>query len=264
MRRGLIRAAVVMAVMGAGCAFAADAAPTLKVIKTIPTGSTGRWDYICVDSAARRVYVPRSTHVQVVDLDKSEVIGDIPKTGGVHGVAIVPELNLGFASAGKDNAVVVFDLKTFKAVGKPIKTGKNPDAIIYDPASKHMLAMCHSGGQVTVIDPAADREPVTIEVGGALEYAVADGAGHAFVNVEDKSEIVEIDTAANKVLAHWALAPGEGPTGLAMDTEHHQLFAGCDGNSKMIVVDSESGKQLAAVDIGKGSTGWRLIRRSGR
>ncbi len=107
-----------------------------------------------------------------------------------------------------------------------------------------------------MIDPAAlDKEPVTIEVGGALEYAVADGAGHAFVNVEDKSEIVEIDTAANKVLARWALAPGEGPTGLALDTEHHQLFAGCDGNSKMIVVDSESGKQLAAVDIGKGVDG---------
>ncbi len=205
---------------------------------------------------ARRVYVPRSSHVQVVDLDKSEVIGDIPKTNGVHGVALVPELKLGFASAGRDNAVVAFDLKTLKAVGNPIKTGKNPDAIIYDPASKHILAMCHSGGVVTVIDPAAlEKEPVTIEVGGALEFAVADGAGHAFVNVEDKSELVEIDTAANKVMAHWSLAPGEGPTGLSMDKEHHQLFAGCDGNAKMVVVDSESGKQLAAVEIGKGVDG---------
>jgi DNA-binding beta-propeller fold protein YncE len=256
MKRAMLTA---LAVLGLGIsAFAADMPPlpTLKVIKTIPTGSTGRWDYICVDAAARRVYVPRSSHVQVVDLDKSEVIGDIPNTGGVHGVALAPEQNLGFASAGRDNDVVVFDVKTLKAVGKPIKTGSGPDAIIYDPASKHVLAMCHKGGVVTVIDPAAlEKEPATIEVGGTLEYAAADGAGHVFVNVEDKSEIVEIDTSANKVMGRWPLAPGEGPTGLAIDIEHHRLYAGCGENAKMIVMDSESGKQLGAVDIGKGVDG---------
>jgi len=237
-------------------AFAADAVPPLKVIKTIPTGSTGRWDYIYVDPASHRLYVPRSNHVQIVDLEKGEVIGDIPGTNGVHGVALAPEQNLGFASDGRDNAVTVFDLKTLKTVGSPIKAGKNPDAIIYDPASKHILAMCHSGGVVTVIDPAAlDKDPVTIDVGGKLEFAAADGVGHVFVNVEDKSEVVEIDSKANRVLAHWPLAPGEGPTGLAIDTEHHRLFAGCDGSSKMIVLDSDSGKVLGAVDIGKGVDG---------
>jgi DNA-binding beta-propeller fold protein YncE len=247
---------VAAAVATTSSAFGADAVPPLKVLKTIPTGSTGRWDYIYVDPAAHRLYVPRSNHVQIINLEKNEVIGDIPGTNGVHGVALAPEQNLGFASDGRDNTVTVFDLKTLKTVGSPIKAGKNPDAIIYDPASKHILAMCHSGGVVTVIDPAAlDKEPVTIDVGGTLEFAAADGAGHVFVNVESKSEVVEIDSKANRVLAHWPLSPGEGPTGLAIDAEHHRLFSGCDGSSKMIVLDSDSGKILAAVGIGDGVDG---------
>ncbi len=227
---------------------------TMKLLKTLPLGGDGRWDYLCVDTDARRVYVPRSTHVQVVDIDKGTVLGDIPGTNGVHGVALAMEQGLGFASNGRDNAVSVFDLKTYK-VTKTIKTGKNPDAIIFDPASKHVLSINHSGGDITVIDPAAlDKDPVTIAVGGTLEYAVADGAGHVFVNVEDKSEIVEIDTAANRVLAHWSIAPGDGPSGLAIDVAHHRLFSGC-ANQKLMVVDSESGKVIATVAVGKGIDG---------
>src|SRR4051812_28106424 len=182
-------------------AMAADA--QLKVLKTIPLGGEGRWDYLCADAQGERLYVPRSTHVQVVDLESGKVVGDIPNTAGVHGVALAPEQNLGFSSNGRDNSVSVFDLKTLKEI-KRIKAGKNPDAIPYDPASKHIFAFNHSGGDVTVIDPPAlYTATVTIPVGGALEYGVSDGAGHVFVNVEDKGEVVEIDSKENKVLAHW-------------------------------------------------------------
>jgi YVTN family beta-propeller protein len=234
---------------------AGDNVSQLKLLKTIPLGGEGRWDYLCVDSDARRLYVPRTTHVQVVDLDKGAVVGDIPKVSakGAHGVALVPERNLGFISAGRDDCVIVFDLKTLK-VTATIKTGANPDAILYDPASKHILTMNHTGGDITVIDPAALDKTVTIPVGGKLEYAVADGAGNVFVCVEDKNEVVQIDSKANRVRAHWALAPGDEPTGLGMDLARQRLFAGC-GNQKMVVLDSQTGKVLAAPAIGKGVDG---------
>jgi DNA-binding beta-propeller fold protein YncE len=232
----------------------AVAVTLFMLLKTIPIGGEGRWDYICVDPTAQRLYIPRSTHVQILDLEKGVVIGDISNTNGVHGVALAPEQNLGFTSNGRDSTVSAFDLKTFK-VSKTIKTGRNPDAIIYDPASKHILSINHSGGSVTVIDPAAlDKDPVTIAVGGTLEFAAADGAGHVFVNVENRNEVVQIDSKTNQVLAHWPLAEGKGPTGLAIDIQRHRLFAGC-GNQKMIVLDSESGKVLAVVDIGRGVDG---------
>jgi YVTN family beta-propeller protein len=228
--------------------------PPLTLLKTIPVGGTGRWDYLCADSTARRLYVPRSSHVQIVALDGGAVLGDVAGTNGVHGVALAPEQGLGFTSNGRDNTVSVFNLKTFE-VSTTVKTGRNPDAILYDPASKHILSMNHFGGNVTVIDPAAlDKNPVTIAVGGILEFAVSDGAGHVFVNVEDKGETVQIDSRSNRVLARWPLAPGTRPTGLAIDIDRHRLFVGC-GNQKMIVLDSQSGKVLTAVAIGQGVDG---------
>jgi len=239
-----------------GAAGTAGDAPQLKLLKTIPLGGVGSWDYIYVDPDARLLYVPRSNHLQVINLDKGVVVGDIPNVSkkSAHGAALAPEQNLGFISAGRDNCVIVFDVKTLK-VTATVKTGANPDAILYDPASKHIFSMNHSGGDITVIDPAAlEKTPVTIPVGGALEFAVADGAGHIFVCVEDKNEVVLVDSKANRVLARWALAPGEGPTGLAMDLEHNRLFAGC-GNQKMVVLDSTSGKVLATPAIGTGVDG---------
>ena len=228
--------------------------PQLTLLKTIRVGGTGRWDYLCADSVARRLYVPRGSHVQILDLDGGAVLGDIADTNGVHGVALAPAQGMGFTSNGRDNTVSVFDLKTFE-VSKTIKTGRNPDAIIYDPTSKHIFSMNHSGGNVTVIDPAApNKAPVTIAVGGTLEFAVTDGAGHVFVNVEDKGETVQIDSRANRVLVRWPLAPGTKPTGLAIDIDRHRLFVGC-GNQKMIVLDSQRGNVLAAVAIGQGVDG---------
>ena len=228
--------------------------PALKVIKTIPLGAEGRWDYLCADAQGERLYVPRSTHVQVVDLESGKVVGDIPNTQGVHGVALAPEQNLGFSSNGRDNSVTVFDLKTLKEV-KRVKTGRNPDAILFDPFSKHVFAFNHSGGDVTVIDPGAlDQVIATIPVGGTLEFGASDGAGHVFVNVEDRGEVVQIDSKENKVLAHWPLEKEATPTGLAIDVEHHRLFSGC-GNKKMYVLDSESGKVLATLPVGGGVDG---------
>ena len=228
----------------------------LKLIKTIPLGGEGRWDYLEVDADARRLYITRGSHLQVVDLDKGTLVGNILNVSkkNAHGTALAPEQGLGFVSAGGDNAAVVFNVKTLQTVGS-IKTGSNPDAIVYDPLSKHVLCMNHSGGDITVIDPAALKgKTATIPVGGKLEYAVADGAGLVFVCVEDKSEIAKIDTKANRVMARWSIEPGEEPTGLALDARNHRLFAGC-GNQKMIVLDSQTGKILASPTIGKGVDG---------
>ena len=243
-------------------AAAQDEAAPLALLKTMPVGGAGKWDYLYADARNRRLYVPRSTHTQVLDLDTGAVLGDIPDTKGVHGVALAPDQGLGFTSNGGDGTVTAFDLKTFK-VAKIIKAGTKPDPIMYDRATKHILVINHGGGTVSVIDPAdLEKEPVTIPVGGTLEFAVGDGAGHVFVNVEDKDETVEIDSKENKVLAHWPVAPGQGPAGLAIDARNHRLFVGC-ANEKLIVLDAESGKVLASPTIGKGCDGVVFNRRLG-
>jgi YVTN family beta-propeller protein len=232
----------------------APAAAELKVIKFIPLGGEGRWDYLTVDADARHIYVARETRIMVVDADSGKLIGEVPDVNGAHGIAITPDGKTGFATAGKDGAVVVFDTKTLKQTQK-IKAGSKPDAILYDGFSKKVYVFNHGDGTITIIDPAAlDKAPATLEVGGTLEYGVTDNAGHVYVNVEDKSETVAIDTKEQKVTDHWKLAPGEEPTGLAIDPEHKRLFVGC-GNQKMIILDAESGKVQGDVAIGKGVDG---------
>ena len=233
---------------------AAGGAGPLAVLKSIPGDGNGGWDDLTVDPDGKRVYVSRATRVMVFDTEAGKLLGEVADTPGVHGIAVVPDRNLGFASCGRDGTVAVFDLKTLK-VSKKVKAGKNPDGIIYDPASQRVFAFNHTGGDITIIDPAAlDKEPNTLAVGGTLEFGVADGAGHVYVNVEDKSEVVAIDSKAQKVTAHWSVAPGDGPTGLAMDVAHRRLFAGC-GNQKMIVLDADTGKVLASPAVGSGVDG---------
>jgi DNA-binding beta-propeller fold protein YncE len=231
----------------------ASAGP-LKVLKTLPVGGPGGWDYLTVDPEARRLYMSHATQVMVLDVDKGTPIGAIADTPGVHGIALVPEHNVGFTSNGKEGALSVFDLKTLKTLRK-IKAGQNPDSIIYDPASKKVFAFNGRSGDATIVDPAAlDKAPVSLPIGGKLETGVADGAGRVYVNVEDKNEVVAIDSKAGKVLAHWPLAPGEGPTGLALDRAHHRLFSGCS-NKMMVVLDADQGKVLATVPVGAGVDG---------
>jgi len=235
--------------------FGGGKTPQLKVLKTIPLGGEGKWDYLCLDADPRRLYVTRSTTVQVVDLDDGCRTQTIANAGSsrVHGVALAPEQNLGFVTAGKDRCVNVFNLKTLK-ITATVKTDGVPDCIVYDPASKHVFAN-HQGGDITVIDPAALDHTVTISVGGRLETAVADGAGHLFVCVGDRNEVVQIDSTTNKLLARWPLGTGQSPTGLAIDTQRMRLFAGCVNNQQMVILDARTGTILGTTPIGKNVDG---------
>jgi DNA-binding beta-propeller fold protein YncE len=232
---------------------AEDAGP-LKIIQIFTVGGTGGWDYLTADSQAHRLYLSHSTQVAIIDTKDGTSIGVVSNTPGIHGIALVPDCNEGYTSNGRENKLSVFDLKTFKTLRK-VDSGRNPDSIIYDPAIKKVFSFNHSGGDITVVDTTApDKAPVTIQVGGTLETGVSDLAGHVYVNVEDKSEVVAIDSKNNTVLSHWSIAPGEGPTGMAIDREHHRLFSGC-GNQMMVVLDPDNGKVLATVPAGSGIDG---------
>ena len=218
-------------------------------------GDTG-WDYLNMDASSRRLYVSRGTHVQVLNIDTGKLEGDITELKGVHGIALDKAANKGFISDGRDNSVVVFDLKTLKQTGK-VQAGTNPDAILFDPTTKRVFAMNGRSGNATVIETKDNSVAGTIDLGGKPEFGVADGKGKVFVNLEDKSSLVEIDAKELKVLNTWSLSPGEGPSGLAIDTDNDVLFSGCD-NEKMVVVDGKSGKVLTTETIGKGvdATAW--------
>jgi len=230
-----------------------EQARTYTLVKTIPISGEGRWDYLTVDSDAHRLYVARATHTQVIDLTSGKVLADWQGTAGVHGVALVPDKGLAFTSNGRNRNVSVFDIKTNQKLAD-VKTGDGPDAIAFDPASGKVLCMNHRGGTVTLISISADGKqftPEELEVGGALEFVVCDGDGHAFVNVEDKNQVVEFDTRSPKVLNRWTTGDGDSPTGLALDAKGHLLFVGCGGNNKLVVIDSTSGTVRASLPIGQ-------------
>jgi YVTN family beta-propeller protein len=248
-----LAAALASVCVFAGVRSAAVAAPSgsgYQVTKTVPIPGEDGWDYMFVDSDAHRGYVSHGTRVVVIDIDSLQIIGTVDDTQGVHGIAVAPELGRGFASDGRANTVTIFDTKTLKTIGT-VKAGTNPDAIIFDPVSKRVFAMNGRSGDVTAIDAATGNVPGTMLVGGKLEFAVADGKGSVFVNVEDKSELIEFDSKALKVLHRWPLAPCESPSGLSMDRANRRLFLGCE-NKMMAVVDADSGKVIATPAIGDG------------
>ncbi|HTA24272.1 MAG TPA: YncE family protein [Terriglobales bacterium] len=230
--------------------FTMAAAPNYHLINTYPLGGDGGWDYLALDSSARRVYISRATHVIVIDADSGKPVGDIPDTPGVHGIALAPELGRGFISNGRENTVTIFDLKTLKAITK-VKAGENPDAILYDPATKRVFAFNGRSHDATAIDAVAGTVLGTIKLEGKPEFAVSDAKGEIFVNIEDKSQIDAIDPAKLEVKASWPLAPCEEPSGLAIDRKNRRLFAGCD-NKMMAVVDADTGKVIATPPIGEG------------
>jgi YVTN family beta-propeller protein len=214
-------------------------------------GGDGGWDYLNVDPRAHRLYVTRTDRVQVLDTEDGTLVGEVMGLDGGHGVALALDQNRGFVSSGKSNTVIVFDLKTLKAIGEPIPVGKKPDAIVYDPASKHVFAFDGGSDEASVIDAATAKVVATIALGGGPEFAAADGRGTVFVNLEDKNMTLAIDARNNTVTHHWPLAPGESPSGLAIDTARRRLFAGCH-NEQMVVLDAESGQVLATPGIGRG------------
>jgi DNA-binding beta-propeller fold protein YncE len=232
---------------------AASPAPSpsgYKVIKSFPVAGEGGWDYLAVDSSARRLDVSHSTHVVVFDADSYAVVGDIPDTQGVHGIALATDLGRGFISDGRANTATIFDLKTLKTIGT-VKTGTNPDAIVYEPVTKRVLTLNGRSSDATAINAADGTVLGTIPLGGKPEFAVADGKGTIYVNIEDTSELAQIDAQKLTVLHRWPLAPCKEPSGLAMDLKNRRLFAGCD-NEMMAVVDADSGKVVATPAIGAG------------
>ena len=223
-------------------------------------GGAGGWDYLVADADARRIYVSRSDRVLVLDVDSGKPIGEIASTPGVHGIALAPGLNRGYTSNGRADSVTVFDLKSLKTIVEIKVSGKNPDAILFDPATHRVFTFNGRSANASVIDTADNREIGTIALDGKPEFAVSDGKGHIYVNIEDKNELAAIDANAQKVLTSWPLAGCEEPSGLAFDAAHRRLFSVC-GNAKMIVSDSTSGKQIASLAIGAAGRGWRARAR---
>ena len=219
--------------------------------KTIHLPGTEGWDYISIDSTARRLYVGRGQYLQVVDIDTGRVIKQLTGMPGVHGVALVPELHRGFTVNGEDNSSTMLDLDGLKAVAR-IETGKVPDSYTYDQTTRRVFIMNSAGNDATVIDAAAGSAVGTVPLDGQPEFTVSDGKGEVFVNITDKNEMLTFDANTLKVLHRWPLTSCEGPSGLSMDREHRRLFAACD-NQTMVVMDADNGKVVAALPTGAGT-----------
>lgn len=242
---------VTLFLMAAG--LAAAAAATFHVGREIPIGAPGGWDYITLDGAARRLYVSHATKVVVVDPDSGKVVGEIPDTAGVHGVAIAEKLNRGFTSNGRANDVTIFDLKTLKAIGQ-VKTGENPDSILYEAVSNRVFTFNGRSKDSTAFDAATGKVEGTIPLGGKPEFSAADGTGKIYVNIEDTGEVAEIDAKKLSVLKRYSLKPCEEPSGLALDVKGRRIFSVC-GNKLMAISDPDSGKVVTTLPIGQGSDG---------
>lgn len=240
---------VIFAVLVCGLMFAAD--PGLRVVKNYKLGGEGGWDYLKFDPDSGRLFISRATHVIVIDADSGKPVGDIPDTPGVHGIALAPDLGRGFTSNGREGTVSIFDLKTLKPISKVEAIGENPDSILFDPATKRVFTFNGRSGDSTAIDASTGDIAGKIVLGGKPEFAVTTGAGEIFVNLEDKSELLQLDPKELKVKSRWPLAPCEEPSGLAIDVKNRRLFVGCD-NKMMAVVNADSGKVITTLPIGQG------------
>lgn len=220
-------------------------------LRKITIGDEGGWDYLIADASSGRVYVSHGVEVAVVDTKKGEVAGKITGLHGVHGIALAPEFGRGFISNGQSNGVTIFDLKTLEKIGEDVATGKNPDAIIYDPASKRVFTFNGRSSNSTALDAKTGTVAGTIPLDGRPEFAAADGKGHVYVNIEDKSVVVDIDARKLTAEHRWSLAPCEEPSGMAMDTKTRRLFSGCS-NKMAAVMDADTGKVIATPAIGSG------------
>jgi DNA-binding beta-propeller fold protein YncE len=237
-------------VLTVSCAlFAAPAPPSgYSIIKKIPIAGQGSWDYLTVDEAARRLYVSHGTQVEVLDIDSLTVVGNLPKTPGVHGIAIAPELGRGFVSNGQASTVTIFDLKTLKPIAD-VPTGQKPDAIIYDPATSRVFAFNGGSSSATAIDAATGRVAGTVDLGGGPEFAAADGNGFVYDNLEDESLLLKINSRELKVEQRWPTAPCTSPSSMAMDHANRRVFLGCR-SKVMAVVNADSGHVIATLPIG--------------
>ena len=224
----------------------------MHIINTFHISSPGGWDYLEVGPRYNRLYVSHGNQVNVLDKSTGDSIGVIMNTTGVHGIAFDLALDRGYTSNGRINTVTVFDLKTNAIMGQ-IPAGQNPDAIFYEPFSKMIITCNGRGKNLSIIDPEKNMVTDSVDLEGKPETAVSDGAGKLFVNIEDKNEIIAVDTRTFKVLSHWSILPGESPTGLAFDKKTNRLFAGCE--KLLMVIDATNGKVVAKLTIGDGCDG---------
>lgn len=230
---------------------AMPAATKLHVLSHISLGGDKGWDYLSFDAKRRHLFVSHGDRVLVIDVDTKEQVGEIPDTQGVHGIALAQSLNRGFTSNGKTDSVTVFDLDSLKVIATIKGTGEKPDAILYDRASGHVLTFNGKSHTASVIDPKNNAVIKTIDLPGKPEFAVTDEMGHIYVNIEDISQLVEIDARQDTVMNVWPLAPCESPSGLAIDAVRHRLFSVCD-NRVMAITDARDGHQVVALPIGDG------------
>lgn len=223
-----------------------------KIVKTFHIASTGGWDYIAVNNG--KIYVSHGTQVNILDEKTGDSLGVILNTTGVHGIAFDNELNRGYTSNGRLNNVSVFDLKTNEVILQ-IPTGENPDAIYFEPFSKKIITNNGRSKNLSVIDPLTNKVISTVDVGGRPEEGTSDGAGKLYVNIEDKNEIVQIETKTFKVQNHWSLSPWEAPTGLTIDTQTKRLFSTCSDSKLLVIMDATNGKVVDELPIGDGCDG---------
>jgi YVTN family beta-propeller protein len=240
-------------IAGSLLAITAFAAEGYKVLSKIKIGGTGGWDYVAVDPNTNRVYASHATLVEVVDTTTDKVVGQITQLHGVHGVAVAPEFGKGFITNGQSNSVTIFDLKTLAKVGEP-QTGQNPDSVCFEPTTKHIFTFNGKSNDSTAIDPKTNEVIKSFPVGGKPEECAPDGSGKIYANLEDSSEIIEIDAAKTTVTRHVSLSPCDSPSGLAIDQKDKRLFAVCD-NKMMAVIDIPTLKVIATPPIGAGPDG---------
>ena len=240
-------------IAGSVMIIAAFAGEGYKVLNKIKIGGTGGWDYVAVDPNANRVYASHATLVEVVDTSTGKVVGQITQLHGVHGVTVAPEFGKGFITNGQSNSVTIFDLKTLAKVGEP-QTGQNPDSACFEPTTKHIYTFNGKSNDSTAIDPKTNEVIKTFPVGGKPEECAPDGTGKIYVNLEDSSEIVEIDAAKTAITRRAPLAPCDSPSGLAIDQKNKKLFSVCD-NKIMVITDIPSLKVVGTAPIGPGADG---------
>lgn len=229
--------------------FAAEA--SLKLQDTWKLGGDGSWDYLNVDIRAHVLYIARLNRVMVVDTQSGKLVTEIPGLSHVHGIAFDAEGKVGYITDGGAGSVLVFDRSTYKIL-TTIPAGKNPDSVLFEPTQRRLFVFNGVSHDATVIDAATNSVVATVSLPGKPEFSVTDGAGHVFINIEDTSVVLRLDAASMKINASWSLSPGEGPSGLAIDIKRHRLFSVCD-NQKMAILDSETGKLIAAPAIGEGA-----------
>ena len=243
---------VLALIVAAGPAFAA-AAPSYTVSKSVALGSPDGWDYVTYEPIAHRVYVTHSNEITVVDSRSGEIVGRVQGITGVNGVVAVPGLNKGYTDSRAKKAAVSFDLTTFKVL-KEIPADTDTDGVAYEPQTKRVFVVNGDAANVTIIDAVTDMPVTNLPLGGKPEFLVSDDAGHVYINITDKKEIVRVDAKSAKVDARWPISDCDGAHGLAIDKANRRLFATCV-NAKMVVVDADKGAVLATLPIGKGSDG---------